>query len=90
MNASDEHEYIVEGFRNLRADFAAKNSEADPEVDAARAAEMIAAGDVRLIEEYLANGIVPIKMANGRPVSLYLARMLGLHLESLFADEEAA
>lgn len=90
MNASDAHEYIVEGFKQLREDFAAKHTLADPEIDAARAAEIVAAGDVRIIEEYHFNGLVPIMMKNGRPVSLYLAKLLGLRLESIYSDEEAA
>lgn len=90
MNAADTHEYIVDGFRKLRADFAAKHSEADPAVDAARAAEIIARNDAVIIEEYHMARLIPVMTALGRPVSLYLARMLGLHLESVFADEDAA
>jgi hypothetical protein len=83
-----EYQYISEGFKKLRADFAEKHKPVSAAEDAARSAAIIARNDVVIIEEYHMAGLIPVVSSNGRPVSLYLARMMNLPIEQAFIAEE--
>lgn len=57
--------------------------------DPARIAANLAATDALLVREYGEVGLKPIIQKNGRPISLHLARILGLPIERIISEEAA-
>jgi hypothetical protein len=79
MNTELENHRIRAGFEKLVAFLRAPQDEAE---DARKRAEVaalsIARNDERITQEWLAFGLEPFRSSNGRPISLALARSMGL------------
>jgi len=84
-----EYLYVTEGFKKLIPEFIEKHKLSTPDNDAKLARSIIDRNDAQIIEEYHANGLVPIITELGRPMSLYLARMMRLPIEAVEQEEAA-
>lgn len=79
MNATEIDQRIREGFADLLAQLRGGPDEPERSKErAATAARAIARNDADIEREWHSLGVEPIRGPNGRPVSLYLARKMGL------------
>ena len=90
MTSQAEYLYITEGFKKLIPEFIEKHKLRAPEHDAALAKAIIDRNDAVILDEYAVHGLKPIITELGRPMSLYLARMMQLPIEPIHQPEEHA